>query len=117
TAPTNMHTFVITVRPRAGDGWPVIAEELSDVDDLTSRSKGEFRFDLDTLAVEGGGGYGTRLGEALFRGSIEDAYLAARARSNDRLRVLLCVEDAVLQALRWERLRAPERDGWSPLAL
>jgi hypothetical protein len=46
--------------------------------------------------------YSMVLGQALFRDEVRDAFVRARAESDDRLRVLLCVEDPELKTLRWE---------------
>ena len=51
--------------------------------------------------------YGVRLGKALFREEVRDAFVNARGQSEDRLRVLLCIEADDLRDLRWERLAAP----------
>jgi hypothetical protein len=56
--------------------------------------------------------YGRMLGQALFEGQVLIAFLRARARSADRLSVLLSVEDADLRSLRWERLCAPVDEQW-----
>ena len=69
--------------------------------------------------------YGTVLGEALFRDAVRDAFVAALAAAgaagdaaaDERLRVLLTVEDLELRALRWERLCVPFAGGWDHLAL
>ena len=50
---------------------------------------------------------------------MRDALARARAETadDDRLRILLTVEDEELRSLRWERLCAPFDGGWDLLAL
>lgn len=57
------------------------------------------------------------MGQALFRDDVRDAFVRARAESDDNLRVLLFVEADDLRVLRWERLCAPIDGGWNFLAL
>jgi hypothetical protein len=61
--------------------------------------------------------YGARLGLALFNDGVRDAFVQALAKTEDRLRILLFVEDPALRHLRWERLCAPLDGGWPLLAL
>jgi hypothetical protein len=62
-------------------------------------------------------GYGTLLGQALFREEVRDAFTRALPKGDDRLHVQFFVEDADLKGLRWERLCAPLGGGWDFLAL
>ena len=63
--------------------------------------------------------YGTIPGQALFRNSICDAFVQARAESGSSLRVFLVIEDPELKELHWERLCASIRLGnqWDHLTL
>ena len=57
------------------------------------------------------------MGRALFGDKVLFAFAQALPKGDDRLHVLLFVEDADLKGLRWERLCAPLGDGWDFLAL
>jgi hypothetical protein len=82
------------------------------------RSEGILQLDPVALASQTTPkAYGTLFGQALFRGEVRDAFVRARAGSEDRLRFLLCIEDSDLKTLRWERLCAPLEGGWDFLAL
>jgi len=121
-------TLEVTLQYRRGDLWPVVAEHRRP-GELPARSEGLLGLapafpDLDafetalTERLDRPRDYGTLLGEALFQGTIRDAFVAARSGAGDGLRVLLVVEDPELRPLRWERLCAPDGLGdWDFLAL
>ena len=103
-----MNTFEITIQRKAGDSWPVIAEQSRPGSYLPVRTEGVLNVDperllalLDPLA------YGTHLGQALFANGVRDAFTRALADSSHDLRVLLFIEADDLRTLRWERLCAP----------
>jgi len=114
-----MDTFEITIQRRDSAGWPVIVEQSSPGNLTPERSEGRLELDGEALhALETSPElYGRALGEALFAGPVHDAFRRALSRSEERLRVLLFIEDAELRALRWERLCAPIDDRWQLLAL
>src|SRR4051812_17044192 len=104
-----MNTVEITVQRKSGAFWPIVVEQTAAGVFLPVRDEGvlqvnleEFREQLNsqTSAKE----YGTLLGQALFRDDIRDAFVQALAKSDERLHVLLFIEDAELKGLRWERL-------------
>jgi hypothetical protein len=108
-----MITLQITIKPRAGDTWPVTVDQ-------PAGTCGTLRLDPDTLwpAIPGGVTPGRRLGEALFRGEVRDAYERALAEAREKskvLRVLLVVEAEELQLLPWEELKAPRDGEWGGL--
>jgi hypothetical protein len=86
------------IHPPGGRGWLVI--------------------DPDALREAAPTEYGVRLGEALFREQVGDAFLMALGRGAGKLHVSLKVEDEALKGLHWERLCGP-LDGrpMKPLAL
>jgi hypothetical protein len=103
---------------KRGDSWTVIVEQTMPGSFLPVRSEGLLQLKLtELLAQVSPRSYGTVLGEALFCGDVRDAFVRARDASEDRLYVLLCVEDRELRTLRWERLCAPLDRGWNFLAL
>lgn len=115
-------TLEITIQRRAGDGWPVVVEESRPDIFLPVQNQGLLQLDGDAeaglLEVEDDPReYGTRLGKALFRDQVSEAFVRAAARSQDYLRVLLFVEAEDLRTLRWERLCAPQNGGWDFLSL
>src|SRR5918995_2844306 len=119
-----MSTFEITLERKTGDGWPVVVERTSPGASLRLRAEGTLLLGPETeqallAAVIEPEAYGTVLGQALFREHVRDALARARAETSDddRLRVLLTVEDEALRVLRWERLSAPLDGGWDLLAL
>lgn len=63
--------------------------------------------------------YGEALGKQLFEGTVLGAQLAelrtALAAKNARWRLRIRLDDAALEALRWERLCQPENGDWSPI--
>src|SRR5215207_7722351 len=119
-----MSTFEITIERKTGDGWPVVVERTSPGASLRLRAEGTLLLGPEAeqallAAVIEPEAYGTILGQALFREHVRDALARARAETtgDDRLRVLLTVEDEGLRVLRWERLSAPLDGGWDLLAL
>src|SRR5215207_7545924 len=119
-----MSTFEITIERKTGDGWPVVVERTSPGASLRLRAEGTLLLGPEAeqallAAVIEPEAYGTILGQALFREHVRDALARARAETtgDDRLRVLLTVEDEGLRILRWERLSAPLDGGWDLLAL
>lgn len=105
------------MRPRSGDGWPVVAEETDQAVGLSDRAEGWLVLDPVALQVIAPQKYGEFLGRAVFTGEILALFEAARARSGDRLHVALCLEAEGLRTLRWERLCAPDGERWRPLLL
>jgi len=113
-----MNTFEITIQRKAGDTWPVIAEQSRPGSFLPVRSEGVLTVDPEQLlTLLSPQAYGTHLGKLLFSGSIRDAFTRALADSNNDLRVLLFIEADDLRTLRWERLCAPLTGDWDFLAL
>jgi hypothetical protein len=119
-----MSTFEITIERQTGDHWPVVVERTSPGASLRLRAEGTLLLGPEAerallAAVIEPEAYGTVLGQALFREHVRDALARARAETSDddRLRVLLTVEDEGLRVLRWERLCAPFDGGWDLLAL
>ncbi|MGC9527622.1 MAG: CHAT domain-containing protein [Limnospira sp.] len=114
-----MNTFKITIRPKLGESWPVVAEYTRS-DNLTREHQGELKLSepdftrLISLQIQHRE-YGTFLGRALFRGDIETAYREAFVSSEAGLRVLLVVEDPDLRKLYWHWLCTPPN--WDFIAL
>lgn len=116
-----MSVFKITVQHQTRDGYPVVAEH-SQTDRYAVRAERRLLLEEDTLldlqACVDAAEYGRMLGEALFQGSLRDAFLRARAVSADRMHLMLCIEPVELRALSWERLQAPLDEGrWDFVAL
>jgi hypothetical protein len=118
-----MDTFEIDVRPGAAGSWPVVTTFVPAGVLLPLLAKGVLALsteDLEELTslLAQPQEYGMRLGRALFRDEVRDAFTRALAKSEDRLRVLLSIEadDPELKVLHWERLCAPI-DGWASLAI
>jgi energy-coupling factor transporter ATP-binding protein EcfA2 len=115
-----MDVFEITIQRGTDERRPIIAEQSSLSSFSSWRSEGLLKLDrsklLSQLTVIG---YGTVLGEAVFQGTVRDAFIHARAQNPNQLRVLLNIEDEELKNLRWERLCAPfgSGGGWDFLAL
>lgn len=110
-------TFEITIEQKSGNAWPVVAI-YGRPGALDVRNEGRLRIDRVALTAKATPQeYGTLLGQALFRDDVREAFVRARAASEDHLRVLLSVEANELKVLRWERLCAPLDGGWSFLAL
>src|SRR5262245_3103471 len=114
-----MDAFEITIQRQAGDSWPVVVEQRTSGAFLPVRAEGRLRIDEEELRADAldPRAYGARLGQALFADGVRDAFVQALAKSPDRLRILLFVEDPALRHLRWERLCAPLDGGWPLLAL
>src|SRR5262245_45345549 len=113
-----MNTFEITIQRKAGDNWPVVVEQHASGVFLPVRNEGVLTLDLVELKrCTTPKDYGTALGQVLFRNGVRDAFVRARAGSDDLLRLLLFVEDPQLKTLRWERLCAPLDGGWDFVAL
>lgn len=118
-----MTAFEITLQRKYGDTWPVVAEQEFSGVLLPVRSEGELQLDLDELeTISDPWIYGETLGRALFQGDISEALVnalseARRQEVDQRLRVLLYVEDASLRRLHWERLAAKMDGEWTPLGL
>src|SRR5438445_721711 len=117
-----MDTFEITVQRKAGNAWPIVVEQSASGVFLPVRNEGllqielgEFRTQLNIQSTSRE--YGTLLGRAIFRNEVRDAFVQALTKSDDRLHVLLFIEDADLKSLRWERLCAPLDGDWDFLAL
>ena len=117
-----MSTFEIRIDRKEEDGWPIVVERTTPGEAYRLRAEGMLRLGPEAeqaLLTPDLKAYGTVLGEALFRDQIRDAFTQARAKAtgDDRLRVLLTVEDEDLRHLRWERLCAPFDGAWDLLAL
>jgi hypothetical protein len=99
------------------DWWPVSAT-FEAVDKWLPQNR-EGRLYLDLAALQDSHdplNYGRLLGQALFQETIGQLYEQARSRKNERLRILLSVEDPQLQNLRWEWIVTPFANGqWDSL--
>lgn len=110
--------FEITVQPETPAGWPVKVRQEAAGELLATEQAGLLQLDLVALRSQvKPTEYGTKLGQALFRDHLRDAFVRALARSQDRLHVLLHIEDEELKTLRWEWLCAPLGTGWKLMAL
>lgn len=106
-----MYTFTISIR-QIDKTRRVIAETQQPGVATGSRQEATFSLDVDSLSsiindAEGQLEYGQRLGEAVFTQGIDDLLKQQRTRAeeaNQRLHVLLSVEDESLKGLAWERL-------------
>jgi WD40 repeat protein len=114
-----MSTFEITIQRKAGETWPVVVEQSASGVFLPVRTEGTLELDREGLLLTqlDPKDYGTILGQAVFRDDVRDAFVQAVTKSDDRLHVLLFVEDAELRTLRWERLCAPLDGRWDFLGL
>jgi hypothetical protein len=113
-----MQTFEITIQRKSGEEWPVVAQQSASGLFLPVRHEGTLRLDLVELNRQTTPkDYGTLLGQVLFRDQVMVAFSQALIKSDDRLHILLFVEDAELRALRWERLCAPLDGRWDFLGL
>ncbi len=113
-----MGTLEITIRPRAGQRWPVVAEHTPHDSPLAQRDEGSLELDRTQLRqlLPNPREYGAALGAALFSGPIGRALDQALGRAGPNpLRLLLYVEDQELRGERWERLCLPVDGGWEPL--
>lgn len=112
-----MNIFEITVQRRTGDDTPVVVEYRQS-GGLPVRNEGRLDLAAETLNAQVSAlDYGRTLGKALFQDDVRDAFARALTQADDRLHVLLTVEDATLTAWRWERLAAPMDGGWDFLSL
>jgi WD40 repeat protein/energy-coupling factor transporter ATP-binding protein EcfA2 len=113
-----MNSFEITVQRKLGAFWPVVVEQGASGVFLPVRHEGNLQLDLVELTSQSTPReYGDLLGKALFRDEVRDAFIQALARSDDRVHVLLFIEDTDLRTLRWERLCAPLDGRWDFLGL
>lgn len=114
-----MGTLEITIRPRAGQRWPVVAEHTPHDSPLAHRDEGSLELDRAQLKqlLPNPRAYGAAMGAALFSGPIGRALDQAIGRAGPNpLRLLLYIEDQELRSERWERLCVPVNGGWEPLA-
>jgi formylglycine-generating enzyme required for sulfatase activity len=106
-----MLTLELTIQRKTDDGWPVVAEQIQP-GLLPVRSEGLLRLDQTALLRQiTPHDYGVTLGQAVFQGSIRDAFVHALAESAEGIRLLCFVEAPELRSLRWERLCAPVGPG------
>jgi len=112
-----MHMFRITLRPKVGPAWPVLAEQWAAGSADAGRDDGEFALDpVELLQHEPGREYGEVLGRGLFRSDILEAFVAALARSGDCLHVQMFVDAPDLRAIRWQYLCGRLDREWRILA-
>ncbi|CAD5912094.1 CHAT domain-containing protein [Planktothrix agardhii] len=116
-----MNIFKITIREQKGESCSVEAELTRGSDQLTTHHQGTLNLskeninELNSLTLQSQL-YGKCLGEALFQGAIEKAYLQAIDSSSlEGMRVSLTIEDPQLETLYWHWLCAP-RD-WNSISL
>ncbi|AFY66271.1 CHAT domain-containing protein [Geitlerinema sp. PCC 7407] len=119
-----MNTFEITIQRKSGAYWPIVVEHTRPGVLLPIRAEGFLQLTQEdfselTSLLGQPRNYGTRLGKALFRDEVRDAFVCALRDSTEPLRVLLFIEaeDRELRSLRWERLCANIDDGWYLLAI
>src|SRR4051794_12827687 len=112
-----MHLFEVRISAGPAGRWPVVADWNAPRFHLAG-AKGSLELDLDSLTGTEPHEYGVRLGEALFRGAVGDAFLKALGQSTEALgqstealgqstgglHVSLGVEADELNGLHWERL-------------
>ena len=112
-----MNSCKITIQRKVGEQWPVVLEQRTADQALEICTVGLLSLDVMALSVQiTPRDYGVMLGQALFQGTVRDAFLHARAQSEDHLSVQLFVEAPDLSPLRWERLCAPLDEQWHFLA-
>ncbi|XGV96369.1 MAG: CHASE2 domain-containing protein [Leptolyngbya sp. BL-A-14] len=120
-----MNTFEIAIQRRFENAWPVVVKFRS-ADGFTTHAEGALQLssgDISRLIElqDDAEGYGTLLGKRLFRDEVSYAFIRARSKCPDCLRVLLSIEVGTtdrLKTLHWERLCAPIEAGvWNHLAL
>ncbi|MGD8604313.1 MAG: CHAT domain-containing protein, partial [Anaerolineales bacterium] len=113
----------LTIAHKQGDTWPVYAQHRRAGSQISSRIEGELRLPesweklLERYARTGDRlAYGRTLGQGLFQDEVDEA-MRETLYGEERLRLLLVVDDPELRSLRWELLCAREsRSGdWSPL--
>ncbi len=108
---------MITIKTRAGEAWPVEAVLQDRPRTIPAVIAGALALDLDELrATVDPHAYGARLGDALFRGAIRDAFVRALA-GGEPLHLLLSIDAPELRPLLWERLCGPPGSGFGFLAL
>jgi hypothetical protein len=117
-----MSVFEITLQRRDDDTWPVAIRHQPGAGALALSSRGRLDLDPGDLIplLPSQREYGLRLGKALFREEVRDAFVraVAKAKSADEpLRVWLNVEAGDLRHLHWEQLCAPLDRGWDYLLL
>ena len=113
-----MNTFEITVQRKLGTTWPIVVEQSASGAFLPVRNEGTLELDLVELTGQPTPrDYGEILGKGLFRDEVRDAFVRALAKCDERLHVMLFVEDTDLRTLRWERLCAPLDGRWDFLGL
>ena len=113
-----MNVLEITIQRSVNGSCPIIAEQSSPTSFLARRTEGILNLDRQKLLRQlNPKDYGIVLGEAVFHGTIRDAFIYARAQNPAQLCVLLNIEDEEHKVLRWERLCAPFAENWGFLAL
>jgi CHASE2 domain-containing sensor protein/energy-coupling factor transporter ATP-binding protein EcfA2 len=120
-----MNKFEIAIQRQFENTWPIVVKFRS-ADGLTTHAEGTFQFSADEFAQlierqDEPEEYGKLLGQKLFQGEVEKAFIRALGKTPNFLRVLLSIEveqQDRLKTLHWERLCAPiDADVWSHLAL
>jgi hypothetical protein len=109
----------ITIQRRREDGvWPVVAVRVRPGRQLPVRSEGRLELAEEPPSILPRA-YGAALGQALFCGSLRDAFMGAlNGASDGTARVLLFVEAEELRTWRWEWLCAPlDGQRWGFLSL
>jgi tRNA A-37 threonylcarbamoyl transferase component Bud32 len=110
-------SLAITIKTRAGEAWPVEAVLQERPRTIPAVISGTLELDpTDLRAIVDPTAYGARLGEALFRGAIRDAFVRALA-GGEPLHLLLSIDAPELRPLLWERLCGPPGGGFGFLAL
>ncbi len=113
-----MHTLLITIQRKVGNGWPLVADLSTPGQFLPMRTEGLLHLDVDTLHSQPTPlAYGTALGQAVFAEPLNRAFVQALAASDNALRVLLYVEADELKSLQWPLLCGPLDGRWSFLVL
>jgi hypothetical protein len=113
----HVHTLEITIQRRFDDSWPVVAQRFTSGEAAPTRREGILGLDLAGLSDAGPAETGEILGRAVFRDEVLRTFNESLAiAEDDRLHVLLHVEDKELRKERWERLAAPLGGRWRPLA-
>src|SRR6516165_6033908 len=100
-----VHTLEITIQRRFGDTWPVVANRFMSGEAAPTRREGILGPGLASLSGAEPGETGEILGRAVFREEVLRTFNESLAvAEDDRLHVLLHVEDKELRKERWERL-------------
>jgi len=92
-----MNNLEIIIQRKVGDAWPVVVEHHRPDALSPVRKEGILRLDETELLRQSSPlDYGRVLGEALFRGEVGDAFVAARAqsRAEERSRIRRCGRNA-----------------------